>query len=55
MLEIGPQLPIDGYVDAYDAESVNVLGIFADEVKQAKLITFPHGEAYEMWVKYCLP
>ncbi len=48
MLEIGPELPIDGYIEALEAEKVNVLGVNAPQLNEAKLITFPHGETYEL-------
>ncbi len=48
MLEIGPELPVDGYVDALEAEKVNVLGVNAGQLNEAKQITFPHGETYEL-------
>ncbi len=47
--EIGPEIPADKYVGLYDAETVKMLGIYADQAREAKLITFPHGETYELW------
>ncbi len=46
MLEAGLELSIDPYIPFYDPKSVFELDVGVEQVRQAKVITFPHGETY---------
>ncbi len=46
VLHVGRELPVEPYSDFYDPESVFELDINPDQVRDAKSITFPHGETY---------